>query len=267
MWWKVFYHCALIIAIWEVQALQLFSPSCLVLEGPARIYFPFVDSFRNISFTNFTKEGNQLILKLKTLLYISSSPFVYLWLWGRARDWKIRRKKIRRIKHLLKSISPLYFWDENLPEIFKIKGTWNFFFFRRGRKVGAGLLKCNCSGQEGRLYCKSTVMSLLPQSRVHPQGFRREDRWECWGKISASVKAPARDLPAAILLQNLCLCSRGSTEKGNQNLLIGKPLWELRFQASSFLLTSLISHQSFPCILHFFRDSNLYFCATAILLN
>lgn len=135
MWWKVFYHCALIIAIWEVQALQLFSPSCLVLEGPARIYFPFVDSFRNISFTNFTKEGNQLILKLKTLLYISSSPFVYLWLWGRARDWKIRRKKIRRIKHLLKSISPLYFWDENLPEIFKIKGTWNFFFSGEAEKL------------------------------------------------------------------------------------------------------------------------------------
>lgn len=85
--------------------------SPLVLEGATRIYFAFVDSFRSISFRNFTKEGNQFILKLKTLLYISSSLCVYLWLWVRARDWNIHRKKITTLKHLSWNLYCLYIFE------------------------------------------------------------------------------------------------------------------------------------------------------------
>lgn len=139
-------------------------------------------------------------------------------------------------------------------------------FSREAEKLLA-LVFLNATAMGRRAGCESTVLSLLPQSREHPQGFRREDRWEDCGKVSASVKPPARDLPGAILLWDLCLYSRGTTEKGNQNLSIGKPSREFRFQAWTFLLTSLISHQLFQCILHFFGDSNLYFSAIIILIN
>lgn len=66
-------------------------------------------------------------------------------------------------------------------------------------------------------------------------------------QMPASEGAPSSDSPSrSMVLQE--------SEKGNQNLSIVKASREPRFQACCFL-SSLISHQIFPCIMHFFGDN------------
>lgn len=108
---------------------------------------------------------------------------------------------------------------------------------------------------------KRTIPSLLPGSWGHPWGFRREggccggcDHISATAKASGACNSPSRSMA----LQE--------SEKGNQNLSIGKASREPRFQACRFL-PSLISHQVFPCIMHFFGASKLYFHVISMLIE
>lgn len=128
--------------------------------------------------------------------------------------------------------------------------------------VGAGLPECICSRR--RVGCVLRAWSCLCSHDVE-------------GILGVSGKKEAAEKRAVNRLQPLPKHqgpgSEGAasgnsllrpmplqqSEKGNENLSIGKPSRESRFKACSFILPSLISCQIFPCILHFSGDSKLYF--------
>lgn len=141
----------------------------------------------------------------------------------------------------------------------------NDFQFSQKEKWGSWWCWCSwmhLQQKEGGLGFENMALPLLPWCRGHPWGFRKEGTAE---KRAANRVQPlpkhqgpgSEGAPSGNSLSRPMPLQQ--SEKGNENLSIGKPSRESRFQAYSFILPSLIYCQIFPCILHFSGDSKLYF--------